>query len=250
MKNTILFLAIILLLSAVSCNKKENAKEAMMNDFVKTMKTQSPETQSSSLMLSRTEKTGNNEITLHFITPLSKEHLQPKMINEAVQDMMIRIIKKAPKNMQLLNKGVNFKVILTGKNNEQLHTEIINKSSMTLHKEDIATIKKQNQLNQMLEVSNGNLPVTDSATGITITKIALGNHNDVIYTAEVPDKMKAIVSIPENKSIIKSNMAKDKPLKEMLNELSEYDIRSLKYQYRSKNGKLLQEVEMRKQDFR
>ncbi len=250
MKNIVLFLFSMVLLHLFSCKEEGRNKEVMMNNFVKSMKTDSLKTEGSSLVLSNTEKTGDNEITLHFKTDLSADQLQPQLISTAIQDLMIQIIRKRSRNIQLLDKGVNFKVILTGKNGEKLYSDIVNKSSMTTKKPEVTINQKHNQLNQMLEISNGNLPIVDSITGIQIVKIALGNHNDVVYTAEVPEKMKEMVKMSENRNIIKNNMSKDKQFKQMLKDLKNYDISSLKYQYRDKNGKLLQEIEMKEKDFK
>lgn len=247
MKKTFIFFLGIAL--SFTCCKKENSKDVLMDNFVKSMKTNASKMDTSAVSLVRTEKTGNNEITLSFNTPLSEDQMQPQLISSAVQDIMIKIIRKDPKNIQLLDKGVNFKVVLTGKNGKKLYSDIINKSSMSAKKPDTSVNIKHSQLNQMLEISNGNLPIVDSATGIKITKIALGNHNDVIYTAEVPKSIENMVKMEENRSIIKSNMAKDKQFKQMLKDLKAYDISSLKYQYRNQNGKLLQEIEMKENDF-
>lgn len=152
--------------------------------------------------------------------------------------------------MILLDKGVNFKMKLTGKNGETIAEEIINKSNISAAKPDADFNEKHNHLNQLLEMSNANLPIVDSLTGIKIIKVALGSDNDVIYTAEVPEKMKKLVKTPENKVIIRQNMQQDEQFGKMVSELKNFDINSVKYQYRDKNGKLLQEVEMTERDFR
>ncbi len=248
MKNYLLLLLISIIV--FSCKKEGVNKEVMMENFVKSMKTQPSKVEGSTVVLTKTEKTGNNEITLHFETGLSEDNIQPQMISDAIQDLMVQIIKRNSKNIQLLEKGVNFKVILAGKDGKELYTDVINKSSMTAKKPQAEINEKHNQLNQMLEISNANLPITDSTTGITITKIALGNNNDVIYTAEVPEKMKSIVKIADNRALIKKNMSTDKQFKQMLIDLKNYDISTLKYEYRDKNGTLLQHVEMQEKDFK
>ena len=247
------FLKYILILSVFlitfSC-KKANSKDEMIKDFVENYNSQKTKIQNSTMVFQKSEQTGENEITLNFSSQLSSEDVQPTLIKFAISDLMIQLIKKDPKNRQLLNKGVNFKINLTDKNGENITTEIINKSNMTSAKQDFGVNEKHNRLNQILEVSNSNLPIVDSASGIKIVTVSLGSDNDIIYTAEVPEKMQKLIITEENKVFIKKNMAKDQAFKKMVIELKDYDISSVKYQYRDKNGKLLQEMKMTDKDFK
>ena len=110
--------------------------------------------------------------------------------------------------------------------------------------------EKHAQVNQMLEVFSGKLPVVDSATGVKITRIELGADNTVIYTNEVPDNIKANIARPEAKALIRKNMLADPKLKELLKNFSNMEVYSLRYQYRDRNGKLLQNVAVRENDFK
>jgi len=232
----------------LSCKKKETTKDEMMKEFVENYNSQKTKIENSTVVFENSEQTSPNEITLNFSSALSSETIQPQLIKKAITDLMIQIIRKNPKNIHLLNKGVNFKIQLTGKNGKKIATEIVNKSSMTSKKPDFSQNEKHQQLNQLLEVSNSNLPVTDPSSGVKITKVFLGTNNDVIYNAEVPDKMKEIIKTSENQSIIKKNMSKDKAFIKMVKELKAFDIKSVKYQYRDQSGKLLQEVEVTQND--
>jgi len=233
-----------------SCNKKEKAKDDLIREFVSANHSEKTGIQDSVFSLIKTEQSGANEISLTFQSDLSADNLQPKLIKSAVTDLLVKIIKKDPKNMILLDKGVNFKIKLTGKDGKTITEEILNKSNISAAKPDSDLNEKHNHLNQLLEMSNSNLPVVDSLTGIKIVKVALGSNDDVIYTAEVPDKMKELVKTSENKAVIRQNMSKDKQFGKMVSELKNFDINSVKYQYRDKNGKLLQEVEMTEKDFK
>ena len=242
--------ACMVVLAFSSCDKKENTRERMIKGFLNQYESGKTNILNSSLQVVKAEQTAPNEITLDVTSELSGDAIQPALIKAAVSDLMVAIIRKNPRHIQLLNKGVNFKVNLTGKNGEKIGTQIINKSSMTAQKPDFSQNEKHAKLNQLLEVSNSNLPVTDSASGVKITKVFVGSENDVIYTAEVPEAMKSIIKMPENKNIIKKNMSKDKEFRKMVMQLKEFDISKVKYQYRDRNGKLLQEVAVTADDFR
>ena len=241
---------ILSFLFSFSCSKKEKTKADLIQEFVSENRSGKTKIQDSSFSLIKTEKTAANEISLTFQSTFSADDLQPSLVKSAVTDLMVKIIKINPKNMILLDKGVNFKLKLIGKDHKIITEEIINKSNISATKPDYNFNEKHNQLNQMLEMSNSNLPIIDSATGVKIVKVALGSNDDVIYTAEVPEKIKNLVKTTENKAIIRQNMSKDQQFGKMVSELKKYDIHSVKYQYRDKNGKLLQEVEMTEKDFK
>lgn len=239
----------IIILATSSCNKNENTRERMMQGFLNQYQSGKTNILNSSLQVTKAVQSGPDEITLEVNSELSGDAIQPVLIKTAVSDLMIAIIRQNPRYLQLLNKGVNFKVNLRGKNGEKIGTQIVNKSSMTTQKPDFTQNEKHARLNQLLEVSNSNLPVKDSASGVMITKVFVGSDNDVIYTAEVPEPMKNIIKLPENKNIIKKNMSKDDNFRKMVLQLKEFDITHVKYQYRDRNGKLLQEVSVSEKDF-
>ena len=111
----ILILSVFLI--TFSC-KKENSKDEMMNDFVENYNSQKTKIQNSTMVFQKSAKTGENEITLNFTSQLSSEDVQPTLVKFAISDLMIQLIKQDPKNRQLLNKGVNFKINLVDKNGE------------------------------------------------------------------------------------------------------------------------------------
>lgn len=245
-----LVFSFVVLVSLSSCKKKENAKDDLMKEFVINQNQQSKKFQNSTIAFQNSLISGKNEITMRFSTALSLETLEPQLVKSAISDMMIQIIRSQPKNIKLLNQGVNFRIQLYGKNGEKISEEIVNKSSMTTQKPNFSQNEKHQQLNQLLEISNSSLPKVDEASGVTINKVFVGNDRDVIYNAEVPDSLSELIKTEENRNIIKKNMSKDTAFKKMVSQLRNFDIMSVKYRYRNKDGKLLQEVEITEKDFK
>ena len=228
----------------------EKTKETKIEDFVKTYNTAQKPVKNNTLSLVKSEKSGNNQITLHFTSPLTEQTMEPSIIKASLVDLIGKMLWSNADNKKMLNDGVSFAVIVKGADGNILLKELINKSGMTSTKIDLVETKNRNQLNQMLEFFNNSLPITDSLSGVKITQISLGEKNDVVYTAIVPSKIEEAVKRPESKAFIKRDMSRDKQLKKVLTDLKTFDISSLKYQYRNNNGKLLQEVEMREKDFK
>ena len=248
--NRFLVYCFAILLIVFSCKKKENAKDDLMQEFVTNQNQQSKKFQNSTIAFQNSMISGNNEITMRFSSALSLENLEPQLVKSAISDMMIQIIRSQPKNLKLLNQGVNFRIQLFGKDGEKISEEIVNKSSMSAQKPSFSQNEKHQQLNQLLEISNSSLPKVDEASGVTITKVYVGNNRDVIYIAEVPDSLSELIKTEENRNIIKKNMSKDTAFKKMVSQLRHFDIMSVKYRYQSKSGKKLQEIEVAEKDFK
>lgn len=223
--------------------------EERMQEFVKTVNSTNVQN-SKTFSLEKSSITGTNEITLEFSSEISQNQMLSSDLSAAVTNLMIEVIRKEPENLKLMDQGVNFKIILRGKDGNIIREELINKQTITSQKPPTSQNKKHLELNQLLEISNANLPKKDPANGVTLTKINIGNEDDVIYTAEVPDAISKMISTPENREIIRKNMVRDTAFKKMVLQLKNFDIATVKYQYRTKSGKLLQEVKVQASDFR
>ena len=232
-----------------SC-KKGNDTESGIENFVRTSNVKTSVYGNSSVQLVKTEQLGPKEVSMTFQTSVSPESMEISTIKLSVLDLVAKIIAGKKENRMLLNQGVNFRIVLTDLKGKKIASEIVNKTSMTSNARDFVSDKKQDALNQMLEVLNSKLPITDSATGVKIIRISLGDHSNVVYTAEVPENLEKAVQGDKAKETIKTNMSKDKSFKKMLSELKKFDVYSIRYEYRKKGGKLLQQVEMKENDFR
>lgn len=231
----------------VSCKKEE---ETNVNKVLKNIQAESKSYQANGLKLMKSERTGDQEISLLFSYDVDERLSEISVIKSALIGMVGKMIWSNAENKKLFNEGINFRILVQDQNEKIVAEELMNKSNMNGLKPGEIINPKHNELQKMLEVYNGNLPITDSVSGVKITMISLGKNSDVVYTAVVPNKLKDVVKRNESKNIIKSDMSKDQQLKKVLNELLYFDIKSLKYQYRDNAGKLLQEIEMHPKDFK
>lgn len=221
----------------------------MMSDFVAAYSEGKSKIKDSTLILKKVSQTSPNEITMDFETPY-RENLQGSLAKAAVRDLMVKIIRSNRKNIRMLDQGVNFKINLFATDDSRIISEIVNKTSLTKITPETTANESTSQLNQLLEISNNNLPVTDSATGIKIIKVTVGSDHDIIYTAAVPTNFQKSIQMPENQKIIKQNMLQDQSFEKMVKSLKKFDVEAVKYQYKDQNGKLLQEVTVKETDFK
>lgn len=244
-----LFISLFLSCSIVFVSCKDE-KEASVSNVAKTIQSDTKAYQANGLKLIKSERTGDQEISLLFSYHLDERLSEISVIKSALLQMVGKMIWTNPENKKLFNEGLNFRIMVQDQEGKFIAEEVINKSNMNSPQSTEVVNPKHNELQKMLEVYNGNLPITDSVSGVKITMISLGKKQDVVYTAVVPNKLKDVVKRSESKEIIKTDMSKNAQLKKVLEELQYFDINSLKYQYRDHSGKLLQEVEMHPQDFK
>ncbi len=239
--------ALVLAGLMMSCEK---SKEDKLDDFVTHFNTSTQGVQNSTLKLVKSEKVGSDKVTLHFSTPFNIETAEVSVIKASLVQLIGKMLWSNNDYKKLLNDGASFIVIVKGNDGKEILKEVVNKSGMTSNTIINTPNGKHRELNQMLEVFNAGLPVTDSLSGVKITQISLGDEKDVIYTAVVPQKIEEAVKNPKAKEVIKKDMSKDQQLKKVYLDLKKFDVDLLKYQYRDSNGKLLQEVQMREKDFK
>ncbi len=246
---SLLNLLLVLALAPVSCSKKD-VKEHRMENFVRTMNGPHELIENESVQFVNAQKTGTDNITLNFKTRLPEEQLQSDLLRSSVFDLAAKIISRNKKNMLLVKRGVRFNVRLMNEKGKLIGADVLSRNGFSSGNTAPSHEEKHAQVNQMLEVFSGKLPVTDSVSGVRITRIELGSNNNIVYTNEVPDKIRDAIARPESKELIRKNMLADPKLKDMLKNFRNLDIFSLKYQYRDRKGKLLQEVEVREKDFK
>ncbi|WP_120488796.1 hypothetical protein [Bergeyella cardium] len=237
-----LFLSGLLFISCQSDKKSEvDITISIMNATAK--KLNDP-----TLSLQEVKRVGENEILMRFQSKINADKANSDVMRESLLSLVGKIIWSDKQNIKMLNDGINFKVEVKDDSGKVIISELINKANIQNERTN-PTTQKHNEVKQMLEVFNNNLPIVDSASGVKITQISVGVQNDLIYTAIVPHSIKQAVKRPEAKSIIKEDMSKNSALKKILTDMKPYDISTLKYQYRDENGALLQEVEMTERDF-
>ncbi len=235
--------------SFTSCKKKENTKEDLMNEFLKSAAQVKKADSNSTISLVRAEKINDKEILMEFKTELDQNNLQPILLQTAMTELMLKTISKNPKNRLLISQGVNFHLQLLNKEGKKIFAETVNKSNLNNLGKNNLEDYSNTQLSTMLEMVNNQLPKVDSA-GVKITKVSLGSNNELIYNAIVPKDLATLVQQPSAKEVIKKNMSKDQNYKQMLTDMKIYGITAIVYQYKNANDKLLVEVKMKEGDFK
>lgn len=247
----IIYTAISLLffIIMVSCNEKQEKNKPEKTEIVKNILQASEKIKDSTIVLEETRAIGENEIFMRFVSKLPSDRANTQLIRSSLLDLVGKIIWSHPENIKNLNNGVHFNIEINDKTGKLITKEIINKNTIQTPQAS-STTQKHDSLRQMLEIFNNSLPIQDSISGVEITQISLGSDNDLIYTAIVPKKLQDLVKDKKSIPIIKDDMSKDKNLKKILIDMKNFDISSLKYEYRDHHGNLLQEIKMKENDFK
>ena len=104
--------------------------------------------------------------------------------------------------------GVSFNIqVRDAKTKNIIITEVVNKTSIN-NNIIINTSEKHAKLQRMLEIFNNKLPLRDTVSGVVITKIYLGDKNNLVYDAVVPKNLQDAIQRPNANELIKEDMSK------------------------------------------
>lgn len=195
---------------------------------------------------SSAEKSAADEITIRFyLKEQSGEDLGLEMVKKSLPQVIATALNKEKIGQDLINDGVKFRIrIVDEKGKKVFYSETFDKNNIPKETaSNFATSKNNDQeLQQILEIFNKNLPITDSESGIKVMKIALGTNQDIIYTAVVPDDFKEAMKTEGAKEMMKEEMLRDPQIKMLLSRSHELNITKLTYHYKDEKGNLLNDV--------
>lgn len=183
------FLLLVLAFSLLACKK---SSDTQINEFitgynsaVATRLQGNPAVKSSSAT-----KSGPNEVSISMQLNSEKDDMETELLKKSFPQILGQIISSMP-NGSKFNDDIDIKFILFDKNGNQISSDKIDKNAKQFKDVDVANLGKgqmlsKGQLNEMLDVFNKNLPMTDPSTGLKVLKMEAGNDNDVMYSVEVP----------------------------------------------------------------
>lgn len=204
----------------------------------------------STLELAIVKKISDKEILVVFDNKIENSEQNINLIRQTLLHLVGKIIWSSEENKKMFNDGVSFNIqVRDSKTKNIIITEVVNKTSIN-NNIIINTSEKHAKLQRMLEIFNNKLPLRDTVSGVVITKIYLGDKNNLVYDAVVPKNLQDAIQRPNANELIKEDMSKNQGLKNILADVKKYDVQSLEYKYQNENGKILQVVEVMEKDFK
>lgn len=234
-----------------SCKKNQQVES--INNIKKlsqNIKEYAEREEKSTLELAIVKKISDKEILVVFDNKIENSEQNINLIRQTLLHLVGKIIWSSEENKKMFNDGVSFNIqVRDAKTKNIIITEVVNKTSIN-NNIIINTSEKHAKLQRMLEIFNNKLPLRDTVSGVVITKIYLGDKNNLVYDAVVPKNLQDAIQRPNANELIKEDMSKNQGLKNILTDVKKYDVQSLEYKYQTENGKILQVVEVMEKDFK
>jgi len=236
----------------VSCKKSTESK---ISEFISVYKkTFTSIAESNPYIVSTSaEKTAADEITIRFYTKSSGEDdndIGIDMVRKSLPEVIGAAISQEKDGKDLINNGVKFNIKILDENGQKVfYSEVYDKNSIekTVSSNPIQT---NGGINQVLDVFNKSLPITDPTTGIKIVNISAGTDNDIIYTAVIPEAMIEVFKLDGTKEMLKDDLLRNSQIKELLLKSKAYGISKLKYIYKDEKDNAIVEVVINTSDIK
>ena len=227
-----------------------------INNFVSNYNASSSIPNSYMIKSTRAVASGGNEITININTfndSINKE--ETRLIKSSIPEIMGQAIRSEKEGQELIDKGVKFIIKIYGLGGKVIADEVIDKnSSIGKAPKHIKSLPKENKqdspLNTVLEVYNKSLPMEDKSSGTKIMSIKADNENNIVYTVEVPESFKMLLSIDDSEQLIKDEIAKSPRFKQIFTKTEVLGVNNIIFKYIDAKGNNVKEITITKDDIK
>jgi len=250
MRNLFITLFLAILLS--SCQTTTDK----VNDFVSNYNATSAIPNSYMIKSTRAVVSGGNEITININTfNDSKNKEETRLIKSSIPEIMGQAIRTEKEGQELIDKGVKFIIKIYGLGGKVIADEVIDKNSLIGKapknvKSSTNENKQDSPLNTVLEVYNKSLPMEDKSSGTKIMSIRADDENNIVYTVEVPENFKVLLSIDDSEKLIKEEIAKSPRFKQIFTKTEALGVNNIIFKYIDAKGNSVKEITINKDDIK
>lgn len=193
-----------------------------------------------------------NQVDISVETDYQKGEMETELVTSALPDLIGQAIRSEKLGQELLDKGVKFNIKVLGSGSQVILDKSIDNKNLSKDVDFKAIAKgdkpNSQQLNTILESFNKNLPIEDPSTGTKITNIKADEENNLVYTCEVPDSFKTALAMEGTDAAMKEAMLKSGQIRQVFSQISVLGINHIKYLYTDKDGKVLKEITITKEE--
>lgn len=240
---TLIFASLILM----ACQTKEDK----VQDFVKLYN-------NSSMMINqmirstKASATTSDQVNIDVNTNYQSNDLESELVSKSLPDLIGQAIKSEKLGKELFESGVKFNLKVYGADSKVIVDKMIDNKNLkeSVDFKAIAAGEKPNtnELNQILEAFNKNLPIVDPSTGTKIVSIKADADKNIIYTNEVPDSYIPMLRTKGADKLMKEAMVKTPQIRQMFTQTAALDVNNLKYIYTDTKGNMIKEIVISKDD--
>lgn len=234
----------------VACQTKEDK----VQDFVKMYNNSSSMMINQMIKSTKASSTSSDQINIEVNTTYQSTDLESELVSKSLPDLIAQAIKSEKEGKELFESGVKFNLKVYSADSKIIIDKTIDKDNVnkSVDFKSIAEGKKpdSNELNQILEAFNKNLPMVDQTTGTKIVSIKADENKNIIYTNEVPDSYIPMLKVDGAEKLMKEEMIKTPQIQQIFRQTAVLGVNNLKYIYTDSKGNVIKEIVISKNDLK
>lgn len=248
MKNVFIILFASLML--VACKTKEDK----VQDFVKMYNNSSSMMVNQMIKSTKASSTSAELVNIDVTTTYQSGDMETQLVSKSLPDLIAQAIQSEKIGKELFEEGVKFNLKVHSADSKIIIDKTIDKNNVnkSVDFKAIASGDKPstNDLNQILEAFNKNLPMVDPSTGTKIVSIKADKDKNLIYTNEVPDSYVPMLKMDGAEQKMKEEMIKMPQVQQVFQQTAVLGVNNLKYIYTDSKGTVIKEIVISKSDLK
>nr|WP_314497138.1 hypothetical protein [uncultured Chryseobacterium sp.] len=248
MKN--LFIILFASLMLVACKTKEDK----VQDFVKMYNNSSSMMVNQMIKSTKASSTSAELVNIDVTTTYQSGDMETQLVSKSLPDLIAQAIQSEKIGKELFEEGVKFNLKVHSADSKIIIDKTIDKNNVnkSVDFKAIASGDKPstNDLNQILEAFNKNLPMVDPSTGTKIVSIKADKDKNLIYTNEVPDSYVPMLKVDGAGQKMKEEMIKMPQVQQVFQQTAVLGVNNLKYIYTDSKGTVIKEIVISKSDIK
>jgi hypothetical protein len=245
-----LFTIIFASLMLMACQTKEDK----VQDFVKMYNNSSSMMMNQMIKSTKASSTNADQVNIDVNTNYQSSDLESELVSKSLPELIAQAIKSEKSGKELFESGVKFNLKVYSADSKLIIDKMIDKNNVnqSVDFKSIAEGDKpnSNELNQILEAFNKNLPMVDQTTGTKIMSIKADENNNLIYTNEVPDSYIPMLNAEGADKLMKDEMIKTPQIQQIFKQTAVLGVNNLKYVYTDSKGKVIKEIVITESDLK
>ncbi|WP_300347639.1 hypothetical protein [Chryseobacterium sp.] len=245
-----LFTIIFASLMLMACQTKEDK----VQDFVKMYNNSSSMMINQMIRSTKASSTNADQVNIDVNTNYQSSDLESELVSKSLPELIAQAIKSEKSGKELFESGVKFNLKVYSADSKLIIDKMIDKNNVnqSVDFKSIAEGDKpnSNELNQILEAFNKNLPMVDQTTGTKIMSIKADENNNLIYTNEVPDSYIPMLNAEGADKLMKDEMIKTPQIQQIFKQTAVLGVNNLKYVYTDSKGKVIKEIVITESDLK
>lgn len=234
----------------MSCQTKEDK----VQDFVKMYNNSSSMMVNQMIKSTKASAANSDQVNIDVNTNYQSDNLESELVGKSLPDIIAQAIKSEKIGKELFESGVKFNLKVYSADSKIIVDKTIDKNNLTqsVDYKAIAQGEKpdSDQLNQLLQTFNKNLPIVDQTTGTKIVSITADKDKNLIYTNEVPDSYVKMLNVEGADKVMKAEMIKMPQIQQIFKQTAILGVNNIKYIYKDTQGKVIKEIVITESDLK